>query len=282
MLRYTVMDILQQLVPVNDTRLYCERAGQGDALVLVHGGAGDRRYWDGQFPALAQQHDVIRYDLRGYGRSDDPVEGQAYRHEDDLQALLKALGIPRAHVAGYSLGSQIVVDAYTLYPQLFRSIIAVGPYVSGHASAAADALFGAYAECGRVFCRAGPRAAAEQFLSIPAFNPEQIDPLTRRELLAICGEYAWWWADHVDPLRRVSPNAIEVLDRIGVPLLIISAEHDAAVCREVAARLERSVAGSRRVDLAGATHFMLMEQPAGFNRVLLEFTRQPELPGAID
>ncbi len=274
MLRYTAMEILQQLVPVNDTRLYCERAGQGDALVLVHGGAGDRRYWDGQFPALAQQYDVIRYDLRGYGRSDSPVEGQAYRHEDDLHELLRTLGVARAHVAGYSLGCQIVVDAYTLYPQLFQSMIAVGPYISGHTSPAADALFGGYAECGTVFNRAGPRAAAEQFLSIPAFNPEQIHAGIRRELLTICSEYAWWWADHEDPLVPVSPVATEVLTQIQVPLLTITAEHDAAVCREVAVRLEQSVAGSRRVDLAGATHFMLMEQPAVFNRVLVEFIGQ--------
>ena len=102
------------MISVNDTRLYYERAGTGPSLVLVHGGGGDQRYWDGQFPTLAQQHDVIRYDLRGYGRSDNPVEGRPYRHEDDLYRLLTALGVSKAHVAGYSLGCQIVVDAYTM------------------------------------------------------------------------------------------------------------------------------------------------------------------------
>ena len=259
------------MVAVNGTRLFYERAGTGETLVLVHGGAGDRRYWDGQFLALAQHCDVVRYDLRGYGKSDDPVEGQAYRHEDDLAGLLTTLGVSEAHIAGYSLGCQVVVDAYTVYPQLFRSIIAVGPYISGHGSPAVDDLFGAYAECGTVFCRDGARAAAEQFAGIAPFNPEHIHPQAKAELLRICGEYSWWWANHNDPLEPVSPTATEVLTDISVPLLIVTAQYDAAACLEVAARMEQQVARNKRVDIVGATHFMLMEEPAEFNREVVEF-----------
>jgi len=216
----------------------------------------------------------MRYDLRGYGRSDSPLEGQPYRHEDDLNGLLAVLGISKAHVAGYSLGCQVVVDAYTVYPQMFQSIIAVGPYISGHASPAGDDLFGAYAECGAAFRRAGPRAAAEHFVSIPAFKPEHMQPQIKIELLRICSEYSWWWANHTDPLEQVSPRATEVLTNVEVPLLTVTAEYDAAVCREVAASLEQNVPRNKRVDFAGATHFMLMEQPAAFNRVLVEFIRE--------
>jgi 3-oxoadipate enol-lactonase len=265
------MDVWRQLVPVNDTRLYCERAGTGDTLVLVHGGGGDRRYWDGQFLELAQEFDVVRYDLRGYGKSDAPVEKRAYRHEDDLQALLLALGVSKADVAGYSLGCQVVVDTYTLYPELFRSIIAVGPYVSGHHSPAGDDLFGEYAECAATFCRDGARAAAEHFVSIAAFKPDHIQTRAKSKVLEICGDYSWWWANHDDPLERVSPVATEVLTNVHVPLLTITAEYDADVCREVADLLEQCVANNERVDLGGATHFMLIENPAEFNRVVVKF-----------
>ena len=268
-----IMDIWQQLVPVNDTNLYCERAGTGDALVLVHGGGGDRRYWDKQFLELSEQFDVIRYDLRGYGKSDMPTEGKAYRHEDDLQGLLQALGVSTADIAGYSLGCQIVVDAYTLYPELFRSIIAVGPYVSGHSSPAGDQLFGGYAACAETFCAAGAVAAAKGFVSISAFNPAHIQPKARANVQEICEDYTWWWANHNDPMENVSPAAVETLTNINVPLLTITAEHDAAVCREVAELLARDVPGNKRLDIAGATHFMLLEQPAEFNRGLVEFLR---------
>ncbi|MGI9328025.1 MAG: alpha/beta fold hydrolase [Pseudomonadales bacterium] len=268
------MDIWQQTVAVNDTHLYVERAGSGATLLLVHGGGGDRRYWDAQFIELAQQFDVVRYDLRGYGKSDAPVEGQPYGHEDDLQSLLQALGVPNAHIAGYSLGCQVAVDAYTIYPELFRSIIAVGPYVSGFSSPATNSLFGGYAECAITFSRAGSAAAAKDFLSIPAFNPERIHAKAKTKLLEICGDYSWWWANHEDPMENVSPVATDVLANIHVPLLAISAEFDATVCREVADLLARSVADNQRVDISAATHFMLLEKPAEFNRALVDFLQR--------
>src|SRR4051794_9629291 len=54
-------------VSVNGTSLYYETAGRGTVVVLLHAGNLDRRVWDPQFPALAREHRVIRYDLRGYG-----------------------------------------------------------------------------------------------------------------------------------------------------------------------------------------------------------------------
>jgi 3-oxoadipate enol-lactonase len=259
------------LANVNGTQLYFERAGSGDPLVLVHGGAGDLRYWDGQFLELARHYDVVRYDLRGYGKSATPIEGEPYRHEDDMHALLVELDITKAHIAGYSLGCQIVVDAYTLYPEHFRSLVAVGPYVSGYSSAATDALFGGYGRCGEMFAQTGAQGAAEHFIRIPAFNPEHIASQVQSRLLEICGEYSWWWADHADPLEPVQPVAVDVVADVRVPVLIISAEFDAAACREVADLLAAALPNSKRVDISAASHFMLMEKPGEFNAVVLDF-----------
>ena len=265
------MSIQQDRVIVNGTTLFCERAGDGETLVLVHGGGGDRRHWDEQFPALAEHFDVIRYDLRGYGQSDNPVEGEPYRHQDDLKALLDALGVSKAHIAGYSLGCQVVIDAYTLYPELFHSLIAVGPYALGHASPACDALFGGYAQCGEVFKKDGPKAAGEAFANIPAFNPDKIAPDAKKRVADVAGEYGWWWADHDDPLEFVSPPGVELLADINVPVLTITAEFDAAVCLEVADLLEQQVPQNTRVDIPGATHFMLLEKPDAFNKAVSDF-----------
>lgn len=256
---------------VNGTRLYYEMAGSGEPLLLVHGGGGDRRHWDGQFSALAEQFHVVRYDLRGYGKSAAPVEGQAYRHEDDLKALLGALGISQAHIAGFSLGCQVVVDAYTLYPDLFKSIIAVGPFVSGHSGAATEHLFGGYGDCGAVYLKDGQGAAAESFANMPAFNPDKIDDAPKALIAQICRDFTWWSVGHNDPMEHVSPPATEKLGDIAVPLLIISAEHDAAACREVADLMEEKVPGGRRSDISGASHFMLMEKPAVFNATVEAF-----------
>jgi len=263
--------VKSDIAAVNDTRLYYEIAGSGPPLLLVHGGGGDRRHWDGQFSALAETYQVIRYDLRGYGKSDLPVEGQPYRHEDDLAAVLGELGIGPAHIAGFSLGCQIVVDAYTVYPHLFKSAIAVGPFVSGHSSPATEHLFGGYGACGAIYQKEGRNAAAEAFANMPAFNPDRIEAAPKALVAEICRDHPWWFVDHADPMERVTPVATEKLEDIKVPLLVISAEHDAAACQEVADLMEQKVPGCQRSDIAGASHFMLMEKPAEFNEIVEGF-----------
>jgi len=259
------------IVVVNGTRLFYEVAGSGAPLLLVHGGGGDRRHWDGQFLALAEKYRVIRYDLRGYGKSDLPVEGRPYRHEDDLDALLRALGINQAHILGFSLGCQIAIDAYTVYPNLFKSLIAAGPFVSGHRSLATEQLFGGYGACGAVFLEKGSDAAADAFANMPAFNPDRIEAAPKALVAEICRDHPWWFIDHADPLERVTPVATKGLEDIVVPLLVISAENDAAACREVADMLEQKVPGCVRSDIIGASHFMLMEKPAAFNGAVGKF-----------
>ena len=268
------IEVQGQLATTNDTALYYERAGAGDTLVLVHGGGGDRRHWDEQFAELARNFDVLRYDLRGFGKSSNPLEGMPYRHEDDLHELMALLGITQAHFAGFSLGSQIVVDAYTLYPEMFKSILAVGPYVSGYSSPASEHLFGAFVQCGKTFQRSGAQGAAEDFVNIPAFNPEHIHAGAKARVKQIASEYSWWWATHRDPMVGVTPVATTRLDSIDVPVLTVTAEYDATVCREVADLIEQRVASHVRVDIPGASHFMLLEKPAEFNTSIRNFLQK--------
>ena len=58
---------------VNGTKLFYEARGEGPAVVLVHGGLVDGRQWDDQMGPLAQRFRVVRYDLRGYGKSAAPT-----------------------------------------------------------------------------------------------------------------------------------------------------------------------------------------------------------------
>jgi pimeloyl-ACP methyl ester carboxylesterase len=57
---------------LEDGRLWYERAGGGFLVVFVHSGLMDARVWEPQFEAFAEQHEVVRYDRRGFGRSDAP------------------------------------------------------------------------------------------------------------------------------------------------------------------------------------------------------------------
>ncbi len=81
---------------VNGVRLYYEVAGEGHPLVLVHADIADSRMWDDQVDFFAQHYQVMRYDYRGFGRSEMPPGPFAW-HED-LYALLNYLGVEKAVV----------------------------------------------------------------------------------------------------------------------------------------------------------------------------------------
>ena len=65
----TAVDNQQGLAEVNRTQLHYQIAGTGDSVVLIHGLGADLRIWDAQFPVFAQRYRVLRYDIRGHGKS---------------------------------------------------------------------------------------------------------------------------------------------------------------------------------------------------------------------
>jgi pimeloyl-ACP methyl ester carboxylesterase len=114
---------------VNGTRLYYESAGEGPAVVLVHGGLVDSRLWDAQVGPLSKRLRVVRYDLRGFGRSADAHA--PFSHLEDLRALLDFLKIERASLVGLSLGGIIAADFALEHPERVDRLVLVGPGLRG-------------------------------------------------------------------------------------------------------------------------------------------------------
>ncbi len=96
-------------------------ADAGDPLVLVHAGVADARMWEPIVPALAARHRVVRFDMRGFGRS---RSGRgAFSPAGDLAALLDAVAIKRAHVVGASFGGLVSLDFAVAYPDRVASLV---------------------------------------------------------------------------------------------------------------------------------------------------------------
>lgn len=266
------------VVEVAGGRLYYEIAGAGEPVVLVHGNFGDRRHWDDQFSAFASRYRVLRYDVRGFGKSSLPVEGVAYADHEDLAELLKHLDIPSAHVVGFSMGSGIAIDFVFAYPSMSKSLVSVGPWVFGYSSPTANDLFQDLAEVTSVLEDQGVPAAVDYSMTQTFFNETIRDPLTQNRVRAIMNDFPFWSFTHENPGRRLKPRAVERTDRIDIPTLIVTAEHDVPVCLEIADFLEQTVPGSKKAILSRTGHFMMMEKPNEFNRILLNFferTREP-------
>ena len=180
---------------ISGARLYYELAGSGDAVVLVHGGWGDIRYWDEQFAMLARKYRVLRYDVRGYGRSSLPVEGAAYSDEEDLANLLNHLRIRNEHVVGFSMGSRIAVDYVLAYPGRSRSVVLVGPVVSGYTSPQVEAWSRLTSKIGDVLKANGRKAAVDYTVDV-VFAGTGGDAGTVSRIRAIVNDHPFWNYEH--------------------------------------------------------------------------------------
>src|SRR5438876_8005123 len=117
-------------VEVDGGRIYYEVEGAGHPLLLIHGGLGSLRMWDEQVPAFAQRYRVIRYDTRGFGRTETgDVE---FSNRADAAAVLDHLGAASAHLVGQSRGGIIALDFVIDYPARADAFVSVAGGVGGY------------------------------------------------------------------------------------------------------------------------------------------------------
>jgi len=254
---------------VNSTKLYYEMAGEGESIVLIHGNGGDRRHWDDQFEPLSQNHRVLRYDVRGFGKSSMPVEGVPYSHHDDLKALMDYLDIEKAHICGLSMGCGIAVDFVLVYPELSSSLIAVGPWAFGYDSPAGRALNSVMSEVPNVLKERGAKAATDHLFD--NIFARALDTEGAKRTRQIGYEYNFWSFSHKNPAVYLSPRAAQQLDRISQPTLIVTADKDLDVCKEIADLMEQIIPNSTKTEFIGAGHVMNVDKPEEFNRLVLDF-----------
>lgn len=250
---------------VNGTRLYYEAAGSGDPLVLLHGFSLDTRVWEPQWEAFARQYRVIRYDLRGFGRSALP-DGP-YRHHQDLVALLDWLGIPSAALLGHSTGGSIALDVAVTHPDAVHALVLFGSIAGGHDF---SAEFGAAVQA--IYAAAqqnGLDAAREAWLRLLAFQPR--DAETDGRLRRIVAEYSGWHWLNPDPVLALDPPALNRLSAIRCPTLTILGERDVPDCHQIAAIVNQAVPGAEHVVLPNLGHMANLESPGEFNAAVLSF-----------
>jgi 3-oxoadipate enol-lactonase len=111
---------------VNGKELAVEIAGDGPAVLLVHGLGGTSNFYQVQADALAASHTVIRVDSAGAGRSPVTDGISVESHADDLAALLDALDIDSAAVVGHSMGTLVVRSLAARYPAKVSALALLG------------------------------------------------------------------------------------------------------------------------------------------------------------
>lgn len=113
-------------VPVNGLRYYYEIHGEGEPLLLLHGGLGSISMFGPVLPALARSRRVIAVDLQGHGRTElgeRPI--RLPEIADDIAAVLGALGVERVDVLGYSFGGGVAFRLALQHPERVRRLALV-------------------------------------------------------------------------------------------------------------------------------------------------------------
>ncbi len=254
---------------LNGARLYYEIAGSGEPLVFIHGFSLDTRMWDDQWEFFARRYRVIRYDVRGFGKSSLPGM-EPYAQADDLKALLEHLPAAPAHIVGLSMGGRIALDFAAAYPELARSLIPVDTTLGGFTSTSKKdwGLPGALARS------AGVTVGKNHWLSEELFAPANEQPRVAARLREMVEDYSGYHWTSRDPGRWSDAPAIRRLDQIRALTLVVVGERDLPDFHAIADLLAEQIPNARKVVIGGAGHLVNMEAPEEFNEVVLNFLRE--------
>jgi pimeloyl-ACP methyl ester carboxylesterase len=258
-----------QAVRTTGLEIAYERVGQGPPLVLVHGAAVDSRMWRPQLAALADEFTVVAWDEPGAGRSSAvPPDFGLVDYADCLAAVIAALELGQAHVAGLSWGGTVALELYRHHPELVATLVLVDTYAGWKGSlpehevrarmegvrqmlAAADHLFDPTLP--GLFAGEPPA----EFVPLLDAMAADVRPESMRTALLVMAE----------------TDQRDLLPRIQVPTLLVWGELDARSPLSVARQFEDAVPDAELVVIPGAGHVSNLEQPELFNTAIREFCR---------
>jgi pimeloyl-ACP methyl ester carboxylesterase len=269
-MRETVKD---GVVAVNGAEIHYDAMGAGRPLILVHAGICDRRMWDPQLPALSEHFRVFRYDLRGFGQTAIPPG--PFSHAADLEGLMAALGIERAHLLGSSKGGSAALDVALAQPDRVSALVLVSSGPSGYRPAQPVPESPQWPAVIAAFDAGDLERAAELEMQVwvdgPRRSPDQVDLAVRARVyemdLRVMRNEVEGRGQEQAPDRPAASRLAEVR----APALVIFGDLDAPITLSSSEALAAGIPGARRVVMEGTAHVLNMEQPDVFNRIVLEF-----------
>jgi pimeloyl-ACP methyl ester carboxylesterase len=237
---------------VEGAKIYYAIYGDGDPVVLLHGGLGNADHWAFQLPALVEHHRVIAIDSRGQGRSTRGSGAATYdRMASDVVAVLDQLSIAKASFVGWSDGGEIALKIAVRHPERVAKLFVFGANYDANGSKPHHPraqTFASYA----VKCRA---------------DYEKLSGTPRQ------------WSAAVEWLAPVwkSPMGFtkDQLRAITAPTVIGDGEHDEIILRAQLEEMVQLIPHAKLLVVPDTSHFAMWQDPAAFNKALVEFLASP-------
>lgn len=272
---------------VHGAQLYFERAGRGELVVFLHAGIADHRMWDTEFYALANDYEVLRYDLRGYGKSTlgitvdpetlaeegAPRDEANFSHAQDLYLLLRTLGFDQATLIGASLGGSIAIDFALEQPTMLKGLVLMSAVPSGYKFVgempAPLQHFGEALQQGDL-AKAG-ELATQLWFDGPNRRPAEVNGTLRAQMKTLITQVIS--GSRVD-FRGKNAAALPTVKRLGqitAPTLVISGDLDEENVQQAALLLADEIPRADLVQIDGTAHFPNLEKPDEFYTTLIDF-----------
>ena len=241
---------------VNGSTLHYETAGEGVALVLLHGIGSNSRSWRRQLNGLSDGFKVIAWDAPGYGRSSDPAGRPSMAfYASCLRGLLDAIGVDHIYLLGHSTGGVVAQEFYRSYPEYVRRLILADTRYMGSPQVLEQRMT-------MIRTMAPAQMAAERagkLLSRSA--PDELI----RETVSIMSEVRRPGYEFA-AIALAECDTRDVLRSLRVPTLLIWGAED-----EITPLWNEMPPGARLEIIPNAGHLCYAERPEEFNRIVREF-----------
>ncbi len=250
-------------ITVAGQRVAYEEAGQGEAILLLHGWGASARLYAPLQQMLAQKYRVLALDFPGFGESPEPPEAWDVDAYADLAlGFLRALGVERCALVGHSFGGRVIIKlaARQLHAPRFTKLVLI------------DSA-GIKPTPSKKATRRGRRySLGKKVLSLKLMRtlfPQAIENLRQKHGSA---DYK-----AASPLMRqvlvktVNEDLTPLLEKITPPTLLIWGRNDADTPLAHGQLMESKIPGAGLVILENAGHFSFLEQQAQFLRVMGSF-----------
>jgi pimeloyl-ACP methyl ester carboxylesterase len=243
---------------VDGATIHWTSTGSGPAVIFVHGWTCDESSWQEQVPAFSKQYRVITLDLPGHGRSELPKDGKFSMElfARAVEAVRSEAKVDRAVFVGHSMGTPVIRTYALLYAAHVAGLVLVDGLmqIAGAASAPRPAMIGPEG-----------RSARENMVR-SMFGPATTPQLQQHIMKMMLGTKE---ATADGAMRATWDPSWVKNDPITVPALAVYAARPLA-SRETITRIFPKV---EYHEIPGSAHFLMMEKPAEFNRLLSAFLR---------
>jgi pimeloyl-ACP methyl ester carboxylesterase len=254
---------------LGDINIHYESTGQGPtAVVLIHGWTCDHTFWRLNAPALTKQRRVLAIDLPGHGKSSKPQIGYTMSlFARAVEAVMRQAKVDRAVLVGHSMGVPVIRQFHREFPGKVTGLVMVDGGVPRDPGTEEARRRAASRFTGDDFKETASKAIDSMF--VEATTPALREEIKQKMLATPRHVMASAYAEIFEPSTRT-------LDRVEAPVLFVFARRTAPPSDQE--QFLRGLFPKLAYEpMDGVGHFLMMEQPERFNRILLEFLEKHNL-----